>query len=179
MSPIFRTISDEFSRNGIYTTACKLLHFYSYLWILFQPITVAMRSKARIVFPRSNIGAVGSNLSLNIDVYLRLFYVCTLRCVERGLATRWSPFQGVPPNVYRIKKMKNRPRLRKELYSHWWKNEWMNKHNFKPSSHPGKTLLYPLDNEMSGPYCCSGHIRERFILVSTGRQAEIIHPLSS
>jgi hypothetical protein len=38
-------------------------------------------------------------------------------CVGTGLATGWSPVQGVLPTVYRIKKLKKRPRS-KGLYSH-------------------------------------------------------------
>jgi hypothetical protein len=37
---------------------------------------------------------------------VRLFCVCVVLCVGRGLATRWSPVQGVLPTVYRIKKLK-------------------------------------------------------------------------
>jgi hypothetical protein len=45
-----------------------------------------------------------------MDVCLRLFCVCVVLCVGRGLATGWSPFEGVLPTVYRIKKLKKRPR---------------------------------------------------------------------
>jgi hypothetical protein len=34
--------------------------------------------------------------------------------VGRGLSTGWSPVQGVLPTVYRIKKLKKRPRPNKE-----------------------------------------------------------------
>jgi hypothetical protein len=37
---------------------------------------MAVRSKARNVFARSNTGIVGSNLTHNMDVRLRLFCVC-------------------------------------------------------------------------------------------------------
>jgi hypothetical protein len=39
-------------------------------------------------------------------------------CIGRGLATGWSPVQGVLPTVYRITKVKKRPRPNKGLYSH-------------------------------------------------------------
>jgi hypothetical protein len=49
---------------------------------------------------------------------VRLFRVCVILCVGRGLATGWSRVQGVLPSVYRIKKLKKRPRLNKGLQSH-------------------------------------------------------------
>jgi hypothetical protein len=48
--------------------------------------------------------------------YVRLFCVCILLCVGSSLATNWSPVQGVLPAVYRIKKLKKRPRPNKGLY---------------------------------------------------------------
>jgi hypothetical protein len=41
---------------------------------------------------------------------VRLFCVCVVLCVGSGLATGRSPIQGVLPPVYRIKKLKKRPR---------------------------------------------------------------------
>jgi hypothetical protein len=37
--------------------------------------------------------------------YVLLFCDCVVLCVGRGLATDWSPVQGVLPTVYRIKKL--------------------------------------------------------------------------
>jgi hypothetical protein len=74
-----------------------------------SPITVAARSKAWAVFARSNTGIVGSNPTQGMDVCVRLFCVCVL-CIGSGLATGWSPVQGAIPSVYRIKKLKKRPR---------------------------------------------------------------------
>jgi hypothetical protein len=51
------------------------------------PITVTARSKARIVFARSNTGIVGSNPTQNMDVCVRLFCVCVVLCVGSGLVT--------------------------------------------------------------------------------------------
>jgi hypothetical protein len=45
-----------------------------------------------------------------MDVCVRLFSVCVVLCVSSGLATGWSTVQGVLPAVYRIKKLKKRPR---------------------------------------------------------------------
>jgi hypothetical protein len=50
-------------------------------------------------------------------VCLCLFCICVVLCVGRGLATGCYPVQGVLPNVYRIKKLKKRPRS-KGLKSH-------------------------------------------------------------
>jgi hypothetical protein len=46
-----------------------------------------------------------------------VYSVFVLFCVGRGLATGWSPVQGVLQTVYRINKLKKRPRS-KGLYSH-------------------------------------------------------------
>jgi hypothetical protein len=80
-----------------------------------EPITVAMRSKAWAVFARLNTGIVGSNLTQGMYVYVRLFCVCAVLRVGRGLATGGSPSQGVLPTVYRIKKLKKGPRSDKGL----------------------------------------------------------------
>jgi hypothetical protein len=82
------------------------------LWIVFwyRPITVAARSKAWTVFARSNAGIVGLNPTRHMDVCVCLFYVSVVLCVDSGLATGWSPTQGVRPTVYKINKLKKRPR---------------------------------------------------------------------
>jgi hypothetical protein len=41
-----------------------------------------------------------------MDVCVRLFYVRVVLCTGNGLATGWSPVQGVLPTLYRIKKLK-------------------------------------------------------------------------
>jgi hypothetical protein len=68
---------------------------------------VAARSEVWTVFVRSNTGVVGSNPTWEMDVSVRLFCICVVLCIGRGLATGWSPAQGVLPNVYRIKKLKS------------------------------------------------------------------------
>jgi hypothetical protein len=80
------------------------------------PISVTVRSKAWTVFARSNAGIVGSNPTQGMDVYERLFCFCFVLCVGIGLATGWSPVQGILPSVYKIKKLKKRPRSNKGLY---------------------------------------------------------------
>jgi hypothetical protein len=70
-----------------------------------SPIREAARSKAWTVFARLNTGIMGSNSIRVMYVYVRLFRVCAVLCVGRGLATGWSPVQGVLPTVYRIKNL--------------------------------------------------------------------------
>jgi hypothetical protein len=77
----------------------------------YQADHVSARSKAWTVFPRSNAGIAGSNPTQGMSVCVRLFCVCVVLCVGRGLATGWSPVQGVLPTVYKVKKLKKRPRL--------------------------------------------------------------------
>jgi hypothetical protein len=79
------------------------------LWVADQ---VPVRYKAWTVFTRSNAGIVGSNPTRGMDVCVRLSCLCCLG-VGSGLATSWSPVQGVLPTVYMIKKMKERPRSNK------------------------------------------------------------------
>jgi hypothetical protein len=81
-------------------------------------MTVAERSKAWIVFARSKAAIVDSNPTQCLDVCLRLFRVYVVLCVGSGLVTVWSPVKSVLPPVYRIKKLKKRPRSNKGLQSH-------------------------------------------------------------
>jgi hypothetical protein len=60
-----------------YCTSFKYTH-------LFMPITVTACS---------NTGIVGSNLSRFMDVCSRLFCVCVVLCICRGIATGWSPYK--------------------------------------------------------------------------------------
>jgi hypothetical protein len=70
-------------------------------------------SRAWTVFARLNIGIVGSNPTWSMDVFVRLFCVYVILCVGSGLAMGWSSVQGILPTVYRIMKLKNRPRSNK------------------------------------------------------------------
>jgi hypothetical protein len=83
-----------------------------------EPITVAELSKTRSVFAHSNAGIMGSDPTQGMDVYVCLFCVYVAPYVSSGLATGWSPGQGVLPTVYRIKKLNKGPRSNKGLYSH-------------------------------------------------------------
>jgi hypothetical protein len=60
---------------------------------------------------------VVSNPTRGMDVSVRLFCVYVVLCVGSGLATGWSPVQGVLPTVYRIRNLKKRS-MSKGLYSH-------------------------------------------------------------
>jgi hypothetical protein len=77
-----------------------------FIYTLSLPITVAARSKTWTIFARSNACIVGSNPTQGMDV-------CVVLCVSSGLATSWSPVEGVLPNVYRIKKLQKWPRSNK------------------------------------------------------------------
>jgi hypothetical protein len=44
---------------------------------------------------------------------VRLFCVCVVLCVGSDLATGWSHVQGVLSTVYRIKKVKKRPKAKR------------------------------------------------------------------
>jgi hypothetical protein len=62
---------------------------------------VAARCKAWKVFARWNTRIVGSIPTRGMDVCVRLFCVCVVLCAGRGLATGWSPVQGVLANGLR------------------------------------------------------------------------------
>jgi hypothetical protein len=72
-----------------------------------KPITAAARSRASTVFASSSTGIVGSNLTRGMDVCESLFGVCVVLRIGSGLATGWSPVQGVLPTVYRLINGKN------------------------------------------------------------------------
>jgi hypothetical protein len=103
------------------------------------PITLTARSKAWTVFPRSNAGIVGSNPTQGMDFSVRLFCVCVVLRVGSGLSTGRSPVQGVLPTVYRIKKVKKRPRSNKRTvdiswsFFYWWLS-------LQPPAHAGSSL---------------------------------------
>jgi hypothetical protein len=58
---------------------------------------------AWIIFARSNTGIVGSNLTRGMNVCVRLFSFYVIPYVGSGVATSWSPVQGVLPTVYRLR----------------------------------------------------------------------------
>jgi hypothetical protein len=60
---------------------------------------VAAQYKACTVFTRSNAGISGSNPAQGMDVCVRLFCVCVVLCVGKGIVKGWSPFQGVLPRM--------------------------------------------------------------------------------
>jgi hypothetical protein len=98
---------EEIDRDMLMTT---YLHLVLSLTIRgsihsFPLITVAARSKAWTVFLRSNAAIVGSNPTRGMDVCVRLFCVCVVLRVRTGLGTGWSPFQGVLPIMFRIRKL--------------------------------------------------------------------------
>jgi hypothetical protein len=68
----------------------------------FRPVTLFYAD-------HSNTGVVGSNRISDINICMRLFCVCIVLCVGRGLAMSWSPDQGVLLTIHRITKLKKRP----------------------------------------------------------------------
>jgi hypothetical protein len=59
----------------------------------------------------------GSNPTRCMNVCVCLFWVCVLLCVSSGLATDWSPIQGVLPTAYRLRNWK-RGQGPQRLYSY-------------------------------------------------------------
>jgi hypothetical protein len=55
--------------------------------VTFLAITLAAQSKTLTVFARSKTGIVGSNPTQDMDVSVRLFFVCAVLCVGSGLTT--------------------------------------------------------------------------------------------
>jgi hypothetical protein len=87
-------------------------HFSVFIFNL--PIIMAVpRTKAWTVFARPKAGIMGSNSTQGMDVCLRLFCVC----VGSGLATSWSPFQGVLPTVLGLRNWSETKRFTDALCS--------------------------------------------------------------
>jgi hypothetical protein len=107
-----RSFTWLFSKRFRYRFLYSCWLFYDLL--LARQITVAEQSKVWTLFAHSNTGIVGSNPTRIMDVYVRLFLVCVVLCVGSGIATGWSPVQGVLPTVHRIRKLKKRPRSKKD-----------------------------------------------------------------
>jgi hypothetical protein len=53
---------------------------------------------------------------MDTRICVSLFCICVVLCVGSGLATGRSPVKGVLPTVYRIKKLKQRPRPTRTVY---------------------------------------------------------------
>jgi hypothetical protein len=72
--------------------------------LFLEPITVAERSEAWTVFARSNAGIVGSNPTQGMDVYVSVYYVFVLSCVQVAALKRadHSPkeFYGLRKKYY-------------------------------------------------------------------------------
>jgi hypothetical protein len=72
---------------------------YRIMLVVRQPTTVAARSKAWNVFALWSTGIVDSNPIRGMDACVRLFCVCVVLCLGRGLATSVSLAQGALPSV--------------------------------------------------------------------------------
>jgi hypothetical protein len=117
-----------------------------------HPLTL-VRSKAWTVVVCSNTGIVGSNPTWGMNVCAVLFGVCVVLCVRSGLATGWSPVQGVVPTVYRIKKLTKRPRS-KGLQNH--REKWNSEIHFN--------ILAPMPRspKYSSVFSCSFYVRFKY-----------------
>jgi hypothetical protein len=68
--------------------------------MVYLPVAAAEQSKACTVFARSEAVIVGSNPTQGTDVWCVCVILCLCcLCLGRGLATSWSPVQGVLPSV--------------------------------------------------------------------------------
>jgi hypothetical protein len=92
----------------------KCYFFYIYCYVYYKPIKMASRSKAWPVFAVCSTGILCSNPT-QAWMSMHLLCVCVVLCVGCGIATGWSPVQGVLPTVYKIKKLEKRPRSNKGL----------------------------------------------------------------
>jgi hypothetical protein len=63
------------------------------------PVTVAERSKACTIFYRLEAGIVCWNPAQGMNVWYVFICFYVLLCLGRGLATSWSPVQGVLSSV--------------------------------------------------------------------------------
>jgi hypothetical protein len=82
-----------------------LLLIFIIIIIIIITVTGGLRHE-----PSSPARKLGSWVRISLEAWMfvcvRLFCVCVVLCVGRGLATGWSPVQGVLPTVYRIKELK-------------------------------------------------------------------------
>jgi hypothetical protein len=98
----FSKTRSYFSRHRFYTDVdgevfAHLIEYCTHL----KPVAIPEGSKACTVFACSEAGIVGSNPTQGMDVWCvcSFFCVCVVLCLGRGLATSWSPVQGVLPSV--------------------------------------------------------------------------------
>jgi hypothetical protein len=106
----------QFSNDDVRSTSLSGDDVLTLYKIYYMQVTVAPRSKAWTVFARSKAWIVGSNRTQCMDGCIACVHsLCVVLCIGRGLATGWSSVQGVLPTMYRMKKLKKRPRPNKEL----------------------------------------------------------------
>jgi hypothetical protein len=70
-------------------------------YLLVQPLLPVTVADRCTVFARSEVGVVDSNPIQDMDVWCVcvFFCVCVVLCLCKGLATSWSPDQGVLPSI--------------------------------------------------------------------------------
>jgi hypothetical protein len=89
-------------RNTSDSSQFRCLYMLNFKELMpYSPVTVAERSKAWTVFARSEPGIMGSNPTQGMDVWCMCAFFCAfvVLCLGIGLATSWSPIQGVLPSV--------------------------------------------------------------------------------
>jgi hypothetical protein len=99
-------------------------HFVSYIWTSF-----------RSQWPRclrheqsSSTWTLGSWVRIALEAWISVYVysVCDVLCEGSGLATDWSPVQGVLPTVRRIRKLKSGQGSTKDCRAiDWWMDGWM------------------------------------------------------
>jgi hypothetical protein len=82
-------------------------------WRVLSSGILSSLSPLKTVFARSNTGIVGSKPTQGMDICLRLFRVY----VGSGLATSWSPVQGVVPTVLGLRNWSETKRFTDALCS--------------------------------------------------------------
>jgi hypothetical protein len=108
---------DEFgnlAKKWTYLKTTSLLRLYKALVIDFFRASTNSRSQ----WPRGlrhELSSLSPTLGSRVrnpfeDMCMRLLCVYVVLCVGSGLATGWSPAEGVLRTVYMIKKLKKRPR---------------------------------------------------------------------
>jgi hypothetical protein len=83
-------------------------------------------SKTWTVLARSKSAIVSSNPTQGMDVCVHLFCVCVVLSVGRGLATGWSPVQGVVLSDQETEKKLSTP------------NKWLWSHNNNNNCHKAR-----------------------------------------
>jgi hypothetical protein len=91
------------------------INYFGSVGITVYLITVAAQAKAWTIFARSNTGIMGSNPTQDMDVCVRLFCLHAVVCVQTAALQMADPPSGFLTTMYKIMKLKERPRPNKGL----------------------------------------------------------------